>query len=255
MDAIIAAAIYELTEKVPQYKQELYEIKHQAIEFAKNLGIEVPEEMEQSRKDVNFVVKYIGDFLASIVSVFGNLVMVFLLIIFFIVDATNLRQRVEQGKIPVDSSLAQLTGLTAAIRKYLSITSSTGLLTAAGNLILLLILGVEYPILWAFLSFLFNYIPNIGFILSVIPPAFLALIEIGPISAIIVVVGFVVINAAIENIIKPRMMGQELDLSLSVVFLSLIVWGYILGPMGTILAIPLTLVGKMTWEVYVKGES
>jgi predicted PurR-regulated permease PerM len=82
----------------------------------------------------------------------------------------------------------------------------------------------------------------------------LALIEIGPVSAVVVIVGFVLINEAMENIIKPRMMGQELDLSLSLVFLSLIVWGYILGPMGTILAIPLTLTAKISWDIYIKGE-
>jgi predicted PurR-regulated permease PerM len=195
----------------------------------------------------------VGEFLSEIVSAFSNFIMVLLLIVFVVIDATMLRQRYDRGEIPSGSSLIQLTELVNAIRKYLSIAASTGFFTAAGNLVLLLILGVDYPVLWAFLSFLFSFIPNIGFVLSVIGPALLALMEIGPVSAIIVVVGFILINELIENVVKPRMMGKELDLSLSMVFLSLIVWAFILGPMGTILAIPLTLVGKMACDVYVKG--
>jgi predicted PurR-regulated permease PerM len=243
-----------MAEKAPEYKKDLYQLKLQVLDLAKNAGIEVPEEIEESKADVNGFITHASDFLSEIVSAFSNFIMVLLLIVFVVIDATTLRQKYDQGEISPGSSLAHLSELVRSIRKYLSIAALTGFYTAAGNLVLLLILGVEYAVLWAFLSFLFSFIPNIGFVLSVIGPALLALFEIGPVSAIIVVVGFILINEFIENVVKPRMMGKDLDLSLTVVFLSLIVWAFILGPMGTILAIPMTLVGKMAWTVYVKEE-
>ncbi|MEE9118243.1 MAG: AI-2E family transporter, partial [Calditrichia bacterium] len=149
----------------------------------------------------------------------------------------------------LSKGLLKITELADEIRKYVSISAFTGLLTAIGNFILLLILGVDFPFLWAFLSLLFSFIPNIGFVLSVIPPAFLALAESGVTEAIIIVIGFVIINAIVENIIKPKFMGEELNLSLFVIFLSLIVWTWILGAMGAILAIPLTISAMKAREI------
>jgi predicted PurR-regulated permease PerM len=149
----------------------------------------------------------------------------------------------------------KVTELAAEIRKYVSISAFTGFLTAVGNLILLLILGVDFAVLWAFLSFLFSFIPNIGFILSVIPPAFIALGDTGLTAALIVIVGFVVINGIVENVIKPRYMGDELDMSLFVIFLSLVIWTWILGAMGAILAIPLTISFMKAWQIVFAPES
>jgi len=143
----------------------------------------------------------------------------------------------------------KLEELFIEIRKYISISAFTGLLTAIGNLILLLIMGVDFPVLWAFLSFLFSFIPSIGFILSVLPPAILAFLDLGLSESIIVLVGFILINAIIENVLKPRVMGEELNLSLSIILISLIVWAWILGAIGAILAIPLTISAMKTWEI------
>ena len=176
------------------------------------------------------------------------------MIIFLLVDTTILRQRVENGSIKLSRELEKVYELSVAIRKYVSISAFTGFLTALGNLILLLIMGVEFPFLWAFLSFLFSFIPNFGFILSVLPPAFLGLLDSGTTTAIIIVVGFVTINAIVENIIRPRVMGEELNLSLSVIFISLIFWTWILGAFGAILAIPLTISLFKAWELVFSEE-
>ena len=251
----IVVAVQEIVEKLPQYKDDLFQLKIQALNFVKNAGIEIPEDMAQSRVEVDSILQYSGEFIAGIVSIFSNFMVVFLMIIFMVVDITTLRLRYERREFLAGSSMDKITELAEAIRKYVSIAASTGLMTAVGNLILLLILGVDYAILWAFLSFLFSFIPNIGFILSIIPPAFLALAEISPVSALIVVVGFILINEFIENVIKPRMMGEELDLSLSVIFISLIIWAFILGPIGAVLAIPMTIAVKMAWDLNMKGEN
>jgi predicted PurR-regulated permease PerM len=118
----------------------------------------------------------------------------------------------------------------------------TGAITAAGNFVFLLILGVDFAFLWAFLSFLLSFIPNIGFILSFLPPALIALLMLGPWKALIVFIGFWFINAVVENVVRPLFMKESLDISLLTTFLSLLIWGWILGMPGAVLGVPLTMV-------------
>jgi predicted PurR-regulated permease PerM len=98
------------------------------------------------------------------------------------------------------------------------------------------------------LSFLLNFVPNIGFLLSVIPPALLALIELGIPQAVIVVVGFVLINGFFENVVKPRFIEQDLDIAPAVSFISLILWTWVFGALGAIIAIPMTMLVQLLLE-------
>jgi predicted PurR-regulated permease PerM len=123
-----------------------------------------------------------------------------------------------------------------------------------GNTALLLALGVDFALLWGVLSFFFNFVPSLGFIFSLLPPALLALLAFGWEKAVIVVVGFFIINAISENVIKTRFMAKGLDVSLLLVIVSLLVWTWALGPMGAILGVPLTLVLNGMYAEYVKGE-
>lgn len=132
--------------------------------------------------------------------------------------------------------------LGADLRKYITITAFQGVITAAMNFIFLLILGVDFAFLWAVLSFFANFIPNLGFILSCIPPALIALITLGPLQALLVIVIFTLINFIVENVIGPIFMKESLNISLLNSFLSLLIWGWVLGLSGAILGIPLTMV-------------
>jgi AI-2 transport protein TqsA len=100
---------------------------------------------------------------------------------------------------------------------------------------------VDFAILWGVLSFLLSFLPNIGFIIAMVPPAAMALVEYGFTRSLIVVVAYVIINFVVDNGIKPRFVGAQVDLSPLVVVLSLVFWGWLLGPMGALVAVPLTI--------------
>ena len=129
-------------------------------------------------------------------------------------------------------------------RRYVVFTTYVGAVTGFGNAVLLLVLGVDFAVLWGVVAFLLSYVPVVGFWLALIPPVILALLEFGLPTALIVLAGFVLINGTAENIVKPKLMGEGLDLAPSVVFLSLIFWTAILGPLGAILALPMTMAVK-----------
>ncbi len=130
------------------------------------------------------------------------------------------------------------------VRTYVGATALTGLVTAVLNTILLLILGVDFALTWGVLSFLFGFVPNIGFILSLAPPALLALVQFSWQRAVAVVIGYFVINFVAENVLKPRLIRSGIDMSLLEIFISLIFWNFVLGPIGAILSVPLTAVVK-----------
>jgi predicted PurR-regulated permease PerM len=127
------------------------------------------------------------------------------------------------------------------VRKYISITGWNGLINAAANYLWLLVLGVDFALTWAVISFFFNFIPNIGIVMAILPPAVIALLVFGWVRALLVVSGYVVLNFICENVIKPRTMKARLHISPLVTILSVIFWSWVLGAPGTILAVPLTI--------------
>jgi predicted PurR-regulated permease PerM len=131
------------------------------------------------------------------------------------------------------------------IQRYMAITAETGAINAAANLLLLLLLGVDFPVLWCILYFFLNFIPTLGFLLALVPPALLALLMHGWHTALAVAIGLIVTNTVVDNVVKPLFMKKGMDVSFLNVVLSFVVWTFLLGSVGAILAIPLTMA---TWK-------
>lgn len=122
------------------------------------------------------------------------------------------------------------------------------LLTGISAALLLWLLGIDFPLLWGLLAFLFNYVPNIGSIIAAVPPALLGWIQFGFSRALMVAAGFLVVNIVFGNIVEPKFMGRGLGLSTLVVFVSLVFWGWVFGPVGMLLSVPLTMSVKIALE-------
>lgn len=146
--------------------------------------------------------------------------------------------------------LERLTSFRARLAASMGVLTVANLLVAGGFLVVLLLLGVPNALLWAALAFLLNYIPNIGFIVSVIPPTVATLLLHGPLAAVGVLVAFVVINTFIDEVVYPRMIGTQLDLAPFWTLLSLVFWGWLLGIAGAILAVPLTMIVKLLLDSF-----
>ena len=204
-----------LARKLPAYERRLAEVHDSLAGSLSARGIDLPDPRTIDALSPQRLVGYAASVLGALGSAFSDAILVLLLVVFMLVEGAENRFKFDKGLLSPDSWWAQFYGSGADVRKYVSITAFTGFLGAIANLVLLLVLGVDAAALWAFLSFLLNFIPNFGFILSVIPPALLALLEFGTGRAMIVVVGFILINAVVENVLKPRFIGQELELSAS----------------------------------------
>ena len=242
--SLVALSVARLARNLPGYETRLAVVLHSLADSLAARGIDLPDWKAIEALSPSRLVGYASSFLGAVMSAFSDGFLVLLLVLFIIVDGADRRFKYDQGLLPPDSWWGQLYRGGADVRRYVSITAFTGLLGAIANLILLLVLGVDGAVLWAFLSFWLNFIPNVGIILSVIPPALLALVEFGPGRAIVVVVGFLLANAVVEQVLQPRLLGRELELSPLEILVSLLFWGWVLGPIGAVVAVPLTIAVK-----------
>jgi len=132
--------------------------------------------------------------------------------------------------------------------RYLGIKTIVSLATGICAGILTWSLGLDFPLLWAMLAFLLNYVPTIGSIIAAVPAVLLALVQLGPGAAGATAVGFAAINVVFGNIIEPRLMGYGVGISPLVIFVGLVFWGFIFGPVGMLLSVPLTMTLKLSLE-------
>lgn len=160
------------------------------------------------------------------------------------VDATSYARRLSILEDDRPRLVQALRDFTHGTREYLVVSTVFGLIVAIFDVIALWIIGIPLPILWGLLAFITNYIPNIGFVLGLVPPALLGLLEGGPVTMIIVIVVYSIINFVIQTVIQPKIVGDTAGLSVTLAMASLIFWGWVLGALGALLAIPLTLLAK-----------
>ncbi len=179
--------------------------------------------------------------LGSLVRGISQAFIVLLIFAFMLASTLALPSADRLGLNPDQPLVNRFVQLTAQVRQYVNLTALINLMVAIGNTILLLFLGIGPALLWGMLSWIMGFIPAVGFWIAMIPPIMIALVQGKTVTALIIFIGYVVINGTVENFVKPRMFGERLSISPVVVAVSLIVWAWLLGAVGAILAIPMTL--------------
>jgi AI-2 transport protein TqsA len=167
--------------------------------------------------------------------------MVLLIFIFMLAAAISLPSASRMGLSADSPVIARISQVTNDVRRYMLLMTGINLLVGIGDMIFLWIMGIPYALLWGILAWVLGYIPSIGFWLALVPPVFIAYSQYGAQTALIVFLGYVLINGSVQNIIQPKIFGQGLRISPVIVFISLFVWGWLLGGVGAILAVPITL--------------
>jgi predicted PurR-regulated permease PerM len=186
-----------------------------------------------------------GRFISGLIDIFSNGILIGILILFMLIDAITVPSKLASYLTAENPFILRLRQYTVLVRRYIGITTIVGLVTGILDTILFVLVGVDFALLWGIIAFLFSFVPTIGFWIALIPPVTLAYLQYGLPAALVVFFGIVIINGFAENIVKPRYMGIGLDISFFTVFFSVVVWSAILGSLGAILAIPLTLAFKV----------
>jgi predicted PurR-regulated permease PerM len=176
------------------------------------------------------------------------MVLILLTVVFILLEASSFPVKLRAVLGHPEQVFPQFTSFVVDIERYMVIKTLISLATGILMGIWLTILGVDFPILWGFLAFLLNYVPSVGSTIAAIPAVLLALIQLGIGSAGMAIAGYMVVNFILDGVVSTRLMGQRLGLSTLVVFLSLVFWGSLLGPVGMVLCIPLTMTLKFACE-------
>ncbi len=228
------------------YGARIGKLRDDATEWLNELGIE-DEQLSSALDgiDIGAVAGRLASSFAGLFGVLGTVATIFMVIAFVATDSGSFVHRLEKEvaaqRPRVAKSLLTFAGST---RTYFVVNSIFGLIAAVADTLVLLWLDIPLALVWGVLSFLSSFIPNVGFIIGLFPPALLGLAEDGLNTALIVVVAYIVINFMSDSVIKPRFVGDAVGLSTTLTFVSLIFWSWVFGPLGSLLAVPLTLFAR-----------
>lgn len=250
---LINGTVREFTQSIPQYKQLLAERISSLNGLFERFNLpHLSRETIQNEFDPSVMMNFVSRILLNFSGVVSNLFVLILVVVFMLLEAPTMKHKFALVLSRTPQNIANeerhIDRVLQGVIGYLGIKTLTSMLTGIGIFILLELCGVQYAILWATLSFLLNYIPNIGSIIAAVPIIVQALLLNGFGIGFGVALGVIAINMIIGNLLEPKMMGQRLGLSTLVVFLSLLFWGWLLGTVGMLLSVPLTMALKIALE-------
>ncbi len=227
---------------LPQYEDEFNDLLANATDLLDKLGVssrqlsQIADSFDWSR-----LTDVVSGILGGALDLVSNLVFILTLILFMTIDGSQFPRHLEAARAARPTLVGAMETFAHATRSYLVVSTVFGLIVAVLDTLALALLGVPAPGVWGLLAFLTNYIPNIGFVIGLVPPAILALLEGGPGLMLAVIAVYCALNVVIQSVIQPKVVGDAVGLSTTLTFISLVFWAWVLGPLGAVLAIPLSL--------------
>ena len=236
MPLVVSGSIVQFNQQLPVYQERMDDLMFQSSEWLQQFGY--TSESLRTIFDPSALLAYVQVILGALGGILSSYLLIMLLVIFILID---LPRSLADG----DTTPGQII---RTVQHYFAIKTFTSFLTGLIIAAWCIVMDVQYPFLWGFIAFLFNFIPTIGSVVAAIPAVLLALMLNGLFSAVIVMIGYLVINFGISNGLEPRIMGQQLGIRFVWIFVSLVVWGWILGPVGMLLAVPLTMTFRIMFD-------
>nr|WP_247686891.1 AI-2E family transporter [Pseudoalteromonas luteoviolacea] len=245
---LVGQSLNDFSLQLPSYREALQDKFIWLVDTAANYNILIDKQQLISLFDPGKMIDVATNMLAGFGGVMANIFLILLTVVFMLFEAPMLSKKVHLALDDPQMKMQQIDRFLDSINSYLAIKTGVSLATGVLAGFLLWLLDVDYFVLWGVLAFLLNYIPNIGSIIAAVPPVLLALVTHGPVVSGLVAAGYLSINTIMGNMIEPKYMGKGVGLSTLVVFVSLIFWGWLLGTVGMLLSVPLTMVVKIGLE-------
>ncbi|MGB9928493.1 MAG: AI-2E family transporter [Methanosarcina sp.] len=242
---LVVSSLVQLSTLIPTYQIQLTDILDRISEYLPEAGFSV-ESFLRNAAAITFNLT--SAILTGALNAGSIIAVIFITTTFLLLDAAGAPRKVKREVGDQPALALRVTEFGKSLVSFILLRTETNLIAGIGTAILLLLGRIEFAVLWGFLTFLLGYIPYLGFYLAALPPMLLALFKYGPIGAIAVLAGIALINTLVENVLFPSIAGKGLKLSMSIVFLSLFYWSYVLGASGALIAVPLTMAVKLILE-------
>lgn len=244
--AYLGEAVSRFTARIPEYQQPLVERFQGTVAWLESRGVPLERLSVGGSIDGSAVADSVRTLLGALVSLISKLVIVLIITSFALLESTSLENKLLAA---FGDQVAERVALSVgSVQRYLGLKTVMSLATGLLAGLLCWSVGIDFPVVWGFLAFVLNYIPNVGSALAAIPPVLLSLVQVDWRLTVLLVVGYVAINVGVGSVVEPRIMGRRLGLSPLVVFVSLVFWGFVWGPVGMLISVPLTVVCKLFME-------
>jgi AI-2 transport protein TqsA len=251
LTVLVGSSLTDFSQTLPQYQQKISAQWADLIRWLSAHGFSVADSIREIA-DPAAAMKLLSSILKGFGSVLTNSFLILLTVIFILMEAACLTKKAsrlqegEKGNGSDEEAFSQV--FVEKLRNYMSLKTIISMMTGVIIALAMWLIGVDYPVLWGVLAFILNFVPNIGSIIAAVPAVMLAIVQLGFTSALIVAAVYVAVNVLIGSIIEPKYMGKGLGLSTLVVFVSLVFWGWVLGPVGMLLSVPLTITVKLALD-------
>ena len=246
--SLISSSVDQFSALLPAYENKLRTTITLLSDWAARHQLTGFTGTEFTVVDPKAAARIIGGLVGSVGRIVGDSLLIFFTVVFLLVEASTIPAKIRTILSDPDTTLERLSEFLSAVKEYLVIKSITSLITGVVVTAWLFFLGVDFAVLWGSIAFFMNFVPYVGSIIAAVPVVFLAFLDAGVQDALLVAAGYVAINLVVGNLIEPRFMGRGLGLSTLVVFVSLIFWGWVFGPVGMFLSAPLTMLVKIALE-------
>ncbi len=241
----MALSIVELGSAMPTYQPQFVALYNDSLTQLERLGLGTSQlQQVLDRFDVGQAFSALQGFLSQLLGATSLFVFLLTVLLFLVFDSADMPRRLVLAARANPGFVAAMERFAVGVRRYWVVTSVFGLIVAVLDVVALMVLGVPLALLWGLVSFITNYIPNIGFVLGLLPPALLGLLEGGVATMLWVIVVYSVLNFVVQTVIQPRFTGDAVGVTTAMSFLSLAFWAFVLGPLGALLALPATLFVK-----------
>ncbi|WP_336995754.1 AI-2E family transporter [Leclercia sp. UBA7405] len=253
--AYLGSSLNELARTLPVYRDSLLAPLQRLDPWLHRVGIDVSIEQLQTFIDPNAAMTLVTNLLTQLSNAMTSIFLLLLTVVFMLIEVPQLPAKLQPLMARPAEGMGAIQRALDSVTHYLVLKTAISVVTGLVVWGMLTLLEVRFAFVWGLLAFALNYIPNIGSVLAAIPPIVQVLAFSGFYDALIVLSSYLLINLVFGNILEPRMMGRGLGLSTLVVFLSLIFWGWLLGPVGMLLSVPLTIMVKIALEQTAGGQS
>jgi len=244
---LIGTSVADFSANTDVYASKLTSHYTDIANYALSIGVTLPIDDFSNVFNSKRIMTFGTTILQGMGSMFTNGFVIILTVVFMLLESGHFVNKIDFADGNKDTIL-HIKEISTKIKHYMVLKALISLLTGFIVWIALVLVGTDYAFLWAVLAFMFNFIPNIGSIIAAVPAVLITLVQLGSVSAAIVTLVYVSVNVIIGSIIEPKVMGKGLGLSTLIVFLSLLFWGWLLGMVGMLLSIPLTIMAKIAFD-------
>ena len=248
MLSVVGGSVNGFVAKSEEYQVKLNDLRDQLIAELEAYDIDLSDWLAEEKISPSAIFSYLRTAIASATLVLSNFALVLLTLVFILFEASVLPKKLHAALGASGTDDLPLEKIAGDVQLYFGIKTAISLVTGVVIGAWVWACGVDFFLLWGFLAFLLNFIPNIGSIMAAVPAVLLALVQHDPARAFLVALGYVAVSMLMGNLVEPRLMGRRFGLSTLVVFLSLCFWGWVWGPIGMLLSVPLTMFVKILLE-------